>query len=93
MSSEILDTAKTVGEVVISDRRRYYPTSEGWQYITLEDVAGITTAALKNNLTNGFPEMYEWAMFKRAAGVAFVIVRKRPVPDARPFVGEEEKTI
>lgn len=83
---------KTIAEVVISDRRRYYPKSEGWEYITLEGVKGIQTCTLKNKLSNGLPDLYEWAMFKRAAGVAYVIVRRRPVPECRPFQGAEEAT-
>lgn len=83
----------TINEIVLSDRKREYPTSEGWQYITLEDVAGINTCTLKNKLTNGMPVLYEWAMFKRASGVAYVIVRKRRVEDCSPFTENTKEPI
>lgn len=85
-------SAKTVGELVVKDRKQYYPTSEGWQYLTLEGVAGIPTCTLKNNLTNGMPDLYEFPLFKRCNGEAFVIVRRRQVPEVRPFKKEVVET-
>lgn len=63
------------------NRKREYPKSDGWEYLTIENIKkGVSKEQIIRNLTNGMPSLYEIPFFNRQrGGVAYIIMRRRPV--------------
>lgn len=60
-------------------KKRQFPSSEGWRYLTIENISGKNKENIISNLTCGYPEMYEIAYWARSKGTAFIIIRRKPV--------------
>lgn len=67
-------------KMTYAPKKREYPTSDGWEYITVEEIRkGQSKAQIISSLTNRMPELYEVAFWHRYKRCAFLIMRRKPV--------------